>query len=63
MTNGEIIIKGTAGTSASLGAWWIAHVEQLNSSLQTVSLGIGIAVGLVSLVKLLKKRNTKKKTD
>ena len=60
MTNGEIVIKGGVGTSASLGAWYFSHVAQLNAALQTASLILGLTIGLISLWKLLfKKRKTK----
>lgn len=55
MTNGEIVLKGGVGTGASLGAWWASHVGQLNASLQTASLLLGIAIGGVSLWKLCRK--------
>ena len=56
MTNGEIAIKGGVGTSASLGAWYFSHVAQLNASLQTSSLILGLIIGAVSLWKLLFKK-------
>ncbi len=56
MTNGEIVIKGGVGTGASLGAWYLSHVSALNAGLTTVSLLIGIVIGLVSLVKLVRKK-------
>lgn len=60
MTNGEIVIKGGVGTSASIGAWYFSHVSQLNATLTTISLALGISIGAVSLWKLLfKKRKSK----
>ncbi len=32
MTNGEIVMKGGAGTGASLGAWYFSHVAQPEGS-------------------------------
>lgn len=58
MTNGEIVLKGGVGTGASLGAWWASHVGQLNASLQTASLLLGLAIGSVSLWKLCRKRKS-----
>ena len=60
MSNGEIVTKGTVGAGASFAAWWTSHVAQLNASLQTIALGLGITISVVSLVKLLRKRPTKK---
>lgn len=52
-------MKGGAGTGASLGAWWVANGAELNATLQTASLILGITIGVVSLVKLLKKKKAK----
>lgn len=58
MTNGEIVAHGTLGTTATLGGWFLSHVHQINESLQTVSLCVGLSIGGVSLVRLLRKRKT-----
>ena len=55
MTNGEIVTHGTLGTSASLGAWLLSHTHQINETLQTASLIVGLTIGGVSLVRLLRK--------
>lgn len=59
MTNGEIVTKGGVGTSASIGAWYLSHLQHVNGVLSTISLVIGITIGLVTLYKLVKKRFTK----
>ena len=56
MTNGEIVMKGGVGTGASLGAWYFSHVAQLNATLQTASLTLGLLIGAVSLYKLMFKK-------
>ena len=56
MTNGEIVIKGGVGAGASFSAWYLSHAAQLNTSLQTTSLSLGIIIGTVSLWKLFFKK-------
>ena len=56
MTNGEIVAKGGVGAGASFGAWFLAHVQEINSALQTGCLVLGLAISAVSLTKLLKKK-------
>ena len=57
MTNGEIIFKGGTGTAASLSAFWISHVGQINQTLKTVSLVLGIVIGGITLWKLIRKNS------
>ena len=60
MTNGEIVTKGGVGTGASLGAWYLAHVQQINSTLQTGCLVLGLTISAISLWKLLFKKRSRK---
>ena len=60
MTNGEIVIKGGVGTSASLGAWYLAHIQAINGTLQTGCLFLSFIIGAVSLWKLLFKKRSRK---
>ena len=56
MTNGEIVIKGGVGTSASLGAWYLAHIQAINGTLQTGCLVLSFVIAAVSIWKLLFKK-------
>ena len=58
MTNGEIVFKGTAGTAAGLGAFFMSPAFE--HTLRVASLSVGIAVGLVTLWTLLRKNQTSK---
>ena len=60
MTNGVIGIKGGVGTSASLGAWYLSHLQHVNGVLQTACLTLGLAISAVSLWKLLLKKKKSK---
>ena len=60
MTNGEIVTKGGVGTGASIGAWYLSHIQQINGSLQTASLILGLIIGAVSLWKLITKKKKSK---
>ena len=60
MSNGEIVTKGTVGAGASIAAWWVSHVQDVNATLQTLSLILGVTIGIVSLVKLLRKKSKTK---
>lgn len=59
MTNGEIVAKGGVGAAASFGAWFLGHVQEINSVLQTGCLVLGLAISAVSLSKLLSKKRKK----
>ncbi len=56
MTNGQVVTTGAVGTAASLGAWLLSHTHQMNELLQMASLTVGLAVGCVSLHRLLTKK-------
>lgn len=55
MTNGEIVARGAVGSGAALGAAVLSNLAALNPLLQTLSLAVGLAVGVVTLVRLCRK--------
>lgn len=49
------ITKGTVGTGTSVVAVLVARLDQVNGVLQTVSLLVGIAVGLATFWSIVRK--------
>jgi len=56
MTNGTIA-KGLAGSATALGAGMVSCLPAIETGLRIASLGVGLAVGLVTLYGLVKKLN------
>lgn len=59
MTNGQIVTNGVIGAGASVSAWAVAHVNVVNSFLQTGCLCLGLLVSAVTLGRLISKGKTK----
>lgn len=47
------IATGGTGVAATAGGWFLSHMAELTSFLQIFSLLVGIAVGVVTLYKLV----------
>ena len=50
------IIRGIFGTAASFGTLAVAHMETIEGWLRIVSLLVGITVGLLTIVTILRKK-------
>jgi hypothetical protein len=53
--------KGTAGATTAIASAFVSLLPQLETGLRIASLLLGCAVGLVTLVGLLRKKNRKRK--
>jgi hypothetical protein len=58
-SNNTIINKAAVGSTASLGAAAISILPQIEIWLRVLSLAVGLAVGIASLISII--RNMKKK--
>lgn len=61
MTNGEIVTTGSVGMFASFGAWLFSKAAEITPLLQDISLIVGITLGVLSIIKLTKKKNDHEK--
>jgi F0F1-type ATP synthase assembly protein I len=57
MTNGEIVTTGAFGMTASFGAWLLTKAAEITPLLQDISLIVGITLGVLSIIKLARKKN------
>ena len=55
MTEQHPLITGMLGTTASLGGVVVSLLPFVETAIRLASLTVGLAVGIISLVKLLKK--------